>query len=247
MQSITDALPCGSRFSRILVVGGSITCFCSLASLKAPAATFTSVASDGRIRSGSADFSSVGNILTIRITNTTPETRNVNDLLKSIDFSLNGLSPTLVSVTGMLRYIDLDGNAYDSEGTRDLSWSLKALDEGRWQLNYHPDAQNAIVGPPTDGDYADANRSIRGNNGHNPFAAEVAIATLNVPGLENASRPIVRVLGFGFNAEASAQGVITPDGAMEIPEPAGVVLMVLGALALGHRRRSTYRLTSNVG
>jgi hypothetical protein len=188
-------------------------------SAPAMAATFQSVNRHGNVISATADFSSVGDLLTVKITNTTPETHSVQDLLKSLDFSLGGLTPTLNSVTGVLRYIDRDGTPYQTDGVRHLSWSLKPVCDGEWQLNSRPDSEHAIVGPPTDGDYADARRSIRGSNGHNPFAAEVAIAELNVPGLGAASGPMVTVLGFGFGGNAESRGTITPGGAMEVPEP----------------------------
>lgn len=210
----------------------------------AVAAMFTSVNRHGNVISATADFSNVGDLLTVKITNTTPETHSTSDLLKSLDFSLGGLTPTLSSVTGVLRYIDRDGTPYQTDGVRDLSWSLKELCDGEWQLNSRPDAEHAIVGPPTDGDYADAMRSIRGNNGHNPFAAEVVIAELNVPGLGAATGPMVTVLSFGFSGNAESRGTITPSGAMEVPEPALSALVIAvfaGCLPCRRHRQKTSR------
>jgi hypothetical protein len=202
----------------------------------ASAATFHGVGKNGRIISATADFSSAGDVLTVKITNTTPETDSVKDLLKSIDFSLNGLTPTLLSVTGVLRDIDCDGTWHDSNDALDLSWSLKSLGDGEWRLKSRPDARHAIIGPPTAEDYADASRSIRGNHGHNPFAAEMAIAEFNVPGLGAAPKPLVEVLSFGFSGSAAADGEIIPDGALEVPEPTISLLVLAGFAACLARR-----------
>jgi hypothetical protein len=205
-------------------------------SLPASAATFHSVDKHGHVLSAMADFSSVGDVLTVKLTNTTPETESVKDLLKSIDFSLDGLTPTLLSVTGVLRNIDRDGTWDDNDEAETLSWSLKSLGDDEWRLVSTPDARHAIVGPPNEDDYADASRSIRGNNGHNPFAAEMVVAELNVPGLGSASMPVVSVLSFGFSGSGSADGSITPGGALEVPEPTISLLVIAGFAAYLSRR-----------
>ena len=57
------------------------------------------------------------------------------------------------------------------------------------QLNFHPDAKDAILGPPAGPDYNGSNPSVRGNPGHNPFAVLSANFVLSVPGLE-ATTPV---------------------------------------------------------
>jgi hypothetical protein len=205
----------------------------------APAAMLYDVDKDGRVVSSTADFTASGDVLTVKITNTTPVTLGVHDLLTGIDFSLNGLTPTLTSVTGLLRSIGVDGAFSDGTSAQNLSWSLKSLGGDAWRLDSHPDAEHAIVGPASSGSYAGVSRSVRGNPGHNPLAAEVVIATLNVPGLSSTALPFVTVRRFGFSA--SANNTITPSGPLEIPEPSTwsmfILLMVVGTTTISRARR----------
>jgi hypothetical protein len=193
----------------------------------AVAAMFFDVDKKGHVVSATADFSAAGDVLTVTIANTTPSTLGVQDLLDSIDFSLNGLTPTLTSVTGVLRTIDVDGAFTDGSNTDDLSWSLKSLGGDRWQINSGPGAKQAIVGPATDGDYAGASRSVRGNPGHSPYIAEMIVAELNVPGLSSAEMPVVVVSGFGFNGASAVS--ITADGPLEVPEPSARIMLIFFA------------------
>ena len=204
------------------------------------AATFHGASSDGHEVSGTVDFTASGDVLTIKLANTTPTTSNVTDLLTGVDFKLSGLTPTLDSITGISRTINVDGSFTDGDAAHDLSWSLKSLGSGIWELDSHPDARDAIVGPASAGSYEEAGRSVRGNPGHNPFAAETIIAQLNVPGLQSAALPAVVVTGFGFSGSSSANSTITPGGGLEAPEPTASFAMcfmfTLAWLSLRHRR-----------
>jgi hypothetical protein len=188
------------------------------------AAMFHGVGGDGHSVSATVDFTSAGDVLTVKLTNTTATTHDVRDLLTGVDFDLNGLTATLLSLTGVSRTVNDDGTFSDSDAAHDLSWSLKSHGD-IWQLNSHPNAEDAIIGPASGGNYAGASQSIRGNPGHNPFAAEMIIAQLNVPGLSGASLPAIVVRGFGFAGVSSANSTITPSGSLEIPEPATFGLM----------------------
>jgi len=196
----------------------------------APAAMFYNVDKTGHVVSATADFSAAGDILTVKISNTTPVTLGVQDLLKSIDFSLSGLTPTLISVTGTLRTIAVDGTFSDGTAAQNMSWSLKSADGDTWQLDATPNAEHAIVGPPTGGSYDGVSRSIRGNPGHNPFSAEMVIVELNVPGLPSAAQQPVMVTGFGFSSDAV--GTITPSGPLEIPEPSTWNILILSLVGM---------------
>jgi hypothetical protein len=187
------------------------------------AATFSAVSNDGHVVSAIADFTVDGDTLTVKLTNTTPTTNKVQDLLTGVEFQLQGFSPTLSSVAGVTRSINNDGAFSDSESSQDLSWSLTSLGSDLWRLDSYPDAEHSIIGPATNGNYTSASRSIRRNPGHNPFAAETVIATLNVPGLSSATGPVVIVTGFGFSG-SNANATIIPGGGAEIPEPATAAL-----------------------
>jgi hypothetical protein len=218
-------LHCSRQICRVVRTSMLVAAF-SLAWTNAGAvlaATFTAVNNDGHVVSATADFTVSGDVLTVRLTNTTPTTNKVQDLLTGVEFELQGFSPTLSSITGVTRSINSDGTFSDGVSSQDLSWSLKSLGGDLWGLDSHPDAEHSIIGPATNGNYASASRSIRGNPGHNPFAAEMAIATLNVPGLGSATGPVVVVTGFGFSG-SDANATIVPGGGAEIPEPATTAL-----------------------
>jgi hypothetical protein len=219
-----------TSIGRICRISGAIALVAALTAGpcdSAAAAIFHGISSDGHDVSATVDFTSSGDLLMVKLTNTTPTTSDVKDLLTGVDFQLSGLTPTLVSLTGVSRTINVDGSFADGGAAHDLSWSLKSLGSGIWELDSHPNARDAIVGPPSGGSYAGASRSVRGNPGHNPLAAETIIAVLNVPGLQSAAMPAIVVTGFGFASFSSANSTITPGGPLEVPEPVTWVAMCL--------------------
>lgn len=228
-------------FDRIALVACCLAVF--LGARPASAAMFTGISGDGDPISATADFSLVGDTLTVKLTNTTTFTHSADELFTGIDFSLSGLSPTLpsLSVTGILRDIAGSGSFTDGGVAVPLSWELISIDDDCWQLNFHPNAKNAIVGPPSGGNYAGSNGSIKGNPGHNPYAAEMAVAVFDVPGLSSQPLPQVVVKAFRFGTELvpgdpGPDGGITPGGGPEVPEPASWTLAALGFLLLALRR-----------
>src|SRR5689334_13222039 len=81
----------------------------SFVAVNACGATISAVAKDGHVLSAVADFSASGDTLTLTLTNTTPTTEKVQDLLTGLEFQLLGLTPSLTSVMGIRRTIDEDG------------------------------------------------------------------------------------------------------------------------------------------
>jgi hypothetical protein len=223
--------------------------FCSIIALIGPflldgttadAATIVGTGPDGHPISASADFSAAGDTLTVKLTNTTAPTLNSGGLLTGLEFRVTG-SPSLTSDTGIQRTIDDDGAFVDTGSAQDLSWSLASLGGNLWQLNFNPNAEDGIVGPPSGGNYSAANGSIKGNAGHNPFAAEMAVFELNVPGIGNAPLPSVTVTAFLFGTDLTRGvgmngGGIDPGGGPEAPEPAAWLILLIGSGALSLRR-----------
>jgi hypothetical protein len=200
---------------------------------------FVGLSSDGHPVSATADFTAVGDVVTVKLTNTTTTTLDAGELFTGVDFTISGLTPTLTSDTGIERTINNDGTFSDTATAQDLSWSLVSLGGGTWQLNFNPNAEHAIVGPPSGGNYAGANGSIKGNPGHNPFAAEMAVFELNVPGISQAPLPSVVVESFRFGTALNpGTGTITPGTGLEVPEPAAAVLLLCAALLVSASRRN---------
>jgi hypothetical protein len=198
------------------------------ASTSAAIITFSGQSSDGHAVSGSADFTlnAGADTVTVKLTNTTTTTLDAGELFTGLDFSLGGLTPAMSSATGIQRTVASDGTFVDTGAAQNLSWMLVGLGGGSYQLNFNPNAKDAIIGPPTAGSYSGANSSIKGNNGHNPFAAEMAVFELSVPGLEADTPVSVSTWRYGTTLDPAT------------PEPLSGVLLLLGmaCLACGRRR-----------
>lgn len=192
---------------------------------------FTGNSSDGHSVSGVAEFTlnAGADTITVTLTNTTATTLDAGELFTALDFGLDGLTPSLTSDTGIQRTVAADGSFLDTLTSQDLSWSLVSLGGGSFQLNFNPDATDSIIGPPTAGSYIGANGSIKDNNGHNPFAAEVAVFELNVPNLEANTPVSVITFRYGTTLDA-ATGTI-------VPEPSTMALALIGVAAFACWRR----------
>ena len=194
---------------------------------------FSGLSSDGHPVSAIADFilNDATDTVSVTLNNTTTTTLDAGELFTGLDFTISGLTPTLTSATGIQRTVDGAGAFVDTGSPQNLSWSIASLGSGDYQLNFTPTSKDSIIGPPTAGSYATANGSIKGNAGHNPFAAEEAQFELSVPGLGPDS--IVELLVFRYGTTLQpATGTITP-----MPEPASLALAGIGLVAMAAQRR----------
>jgi hypothetical protein len=109
-----------------------------------------------------------------------------------------------------------------------------------YQLEFHPDAKNAIIGKAeADGDYSTANGSIKGNSGHNPFAALSAAFRLTDPAITSATT--ISNVSFLYNTGLSVSipgNGTPPPPTTPIPEPTtmGFALGLVAVAATGRRR-----------
>jgi hypothetical protein len=188
---------------------------------------FSGFSSDGHPVSGSVDFSinAGADLLTVTLANTTATTLDAGELLTGLDFMLGGLTPSFTSAMGIQRTVNGSGGFSDTGVPQSLSWSLSDLGGGNHQLNFNPNAKDSIIGPPTAGSYNVANPSVKGNGGHNPFAAESAVFVLSVTGLEANTPIVVKTWRYGTTLDAAT------------PEPASCVLAALASAGLLARRR----------
>ncbi len=211
----------------------SLACVLGASSAFAATIPFAGFSSDGHPVSGSADFTlnAAADTATIKLTNTTTTTLDAGELFTGLDFSIGGLTPTLSSVTGIERTIDGTGAYVDTGSAQNLTWSLVSLGNGMYQLNFNPDAKSSIIGPPIAGNYSGANGSIKGNPGHNPFAAQMAVFELSVPNLETNTLVSVKTFRYGTTLDAAT----TPPGG-DIPEPTTCFLALIGAATLTWKR-----------
>jgi hypothetical protein len=194
---------------------------------------FSGFSSDGHAVSAIANFvlDDVNDVISVTLQNTTATTLDSGELFTGLDFNIGGLVPTLTSATGIQRTVDAAGAFVDTGSAQSLTWSVAAQGGDVFQLNFTPNAKDAIIGPPTAGTYAGANGSIKANGGHNPFAALTANFELSVPGLGPNS--IVELLVFRYGTTlAPATGDITP-----LPEPASLAMAGIGLVAMAVQRR----------
>lgn len=212
-------------------------CSFAIAQTGARAASFffSGLSSDGHAVSGQADFTlnAGADTVLVKLTNSTATTLDAGELFTGLDFSLGGLTPSMTSDTGIQRTVNGAGAFTDTGSPQNLTWTLANQGGGSFQLNFTPGADDAIIGPPTAGSYAGANGSIKGNAGHNPFAAEMAEFLLSVPNLEANTPVSVTVFRYGTTL-APATGTITP-------EPAAAALAMIGLPLAGLGRRRSCR------
>jgi hypothetical protein len=206
----------------------------ALPSLNSRASTisFSGSSSDGHTVSGTADFTPAAGTVTVKLTNTTANTLDAGELLTGLDFSLGGLTPTLTSKTGIQRTVNGNGTFSDTGSAQNLSWSLVSNGGGSFQLNFNPDAKDAIIAAPSGSTYISTG-SINGNNGHNPFAALSATFVLNVPGATAATPFSVTAVRFGTTLDPATGTTITTNS---VPESASCILLLLGLTAALRKR-----------
>jgi len=225
-----------ARFARVFCAALCAS-YVALAGASAHAAlfSFSGLSADGHSVAASANFAfnAGADTIAVTLTNTTATTLDAGELFSAVDFNLGGLTPSLVSASGIQRTVDGTGAFVDTGSAQPLSWSIASSGGGTYSLNFNPDAKDAVIGPPSSGSYAGASGSINGNGGHNPFAAQVAQFVLSVPNLE-ANTPIsMGVFRFGTTLAAATGQTV------ENPEPSSAALAAaagLTCLAFGRRR-----------
>lgn len=199
----------------------------------------------GNTISASVDVTidAVNNKITFVLTNTTPITYAAPELLTAFRFSMSGVTGPvgLLSGTAIGRDVDELGGFSDL-GVKNLlspaTWQLGTVGS-LYDLCFNPDAEYAILGKPTDGDYADANGSIRDNNGHNPFAYYTAEFVLTFGDVSETAS--ISKMNFRFGTDFA--GSITVN-VVPLPPALLLGLGMMGAMGavrgIRRRRRSEF-------
>src|SRR4029077_4301248 len=128
------------------IVTLAIGYFLSAPTASATLISFSGNSSDGHAVKGTADFSLGPGTATIKLTNTTTTTLDAGELFTGLDFSLGGLTPSLTSKTVIERAVTGSGSVSDTVSAQNLTWSLVSLGSGSFQLNFNPNADDAILG-----------------------------------------------------------------------------------------------------
>ena len=235
----------GCLRTRSLLVVALVATFLGVLAPAAAAGTILVAAgqtADGRDVSGTADVTIAAGQVTITLTNTTGTTYTAGELLTGFRFDIAGVSSLSLSAatTPNGRTVASNGTFSDTAGSVNLltaksgnkaTWQVGAHGSG-FQLDFNPDAKYGILGGPTGGDYTAANGSIKGNNGHNPFANGSATFTLSSSaiGADASFSGAVFLFGTDFATEL-------PTAIVPLPLAAWSGLLLLGGLAAARRRR----------
>ncbi len=196
-----------------------------------------------------ASFTTSAGQVQLTLQNTTVHTDNAAQLLTGIRFTLSPTpitTATLTSATAIPRVIASNGTYVDGLSQSILGTWQSGISGGVYQLDFNPNAEFGIVGP-ADGETAstaglyDANGSILGNPGHNPFTAKSATFTLSSP--EITAGTTIASVSFIYNTGLSyiVPGTPTTVPSPAVPEPStvGFGLAILGA-CIARRRRKEY-------
>src|SRR5207302_1251084 len=190
---------------RVLRLGLALAVFCGAIGVARATVTYNfggiangGTNTDNLVVSANASFAVSNGKIVITLTNTTPHTFSAAELLTGLDFSLlNGTTAisnaALSSKTGIPRYIISDGTYTDNPPASNITWEEKNLTHGAYQLDFNPDAEYALVGPPDGDGLYHGNGSINGNPGHNPFTATVATFILTSSKIKEATTTISNV------------------------------------------------------
>jgi hypothetical protein len=184
---------------------------------------------------GRVTFSQSGNILNITLENLQANPTSVIQTISGLRFSISTAGGTLTSSSA--EHIDIAGDGtYLSSGLSATDWILTSS-SGNYFLNglggNGPD--ETLIGSPDGSNvYSNANSSIAGNSSHNPFLQEIATFSLTIPGLPPGT--VVTNVVFQFGTGDDRVGGV-PGGLTGVPEPATMLLLGTGLVAVGVRRR----------
>jgi hypothetical protein len=179
--------------------------------------------------SATAVFTFSDNTVTITLTNNQVGEKNIGQNISDLEFSLSSLTTgTLISSSGLERTVNSNKTFTDGSVIA-TGWVLTP--GATFLLDVlsgtgHVGPAHTLIGPVSaDGKYDNALGSIAGSSAHNPFLAETATFTLNVPGVTAATT--VNNVVFSFGATDGAD--LIPG----VPLPPSALLLGSGLLGMG--------------
>ena len=189
---------------------------------------------DGELVDAEVTLTTSADTVDIELRNLLGDPTSVKQVITGIFFELSTGETvgTVTSIAGEQRDIAGDGS-YTDLGIGNSGWTATTSGSEILVdiLNFPGQPKSGVVGPPNGGtdNYDNANGSIAGNGSHNPFFAETANISVNVPGVTMDSR--VRAVTFQFNT--------TPGDNIRVPEPSAASLLlasIVGLIGMSRRR-----------
>jgi PEP-CTERM motif len=204
--------------------------------------TFAQADTSTFIVSGEAEaqISTSANTISITLTDLYTDPRSVGDNLSAFIFTTSD-TPTSASIANSSgTQVTVTNSGYTMGSAVATGWTL-AMYNATTTLDVlagqnHAGPAQTIIGAPGDGGYSDANRSIAGNNPHNPFLYETATFTLSEAGVTANTQVLSTVFQFGTKDGSDRTNGVP----IATPEPSTLALLCGGlAAALLIRRKRT--------
>lgn len=230
----------------------AILLFMLLMALNTPAGAVTisfvtpegSTVGDGPV-DARATFTTESNSLRILLENLQTDIRSIGQNLSDLTFSLSNTSLNTASfaATGnsaLERSVAKTGiftNGSALTTGSQIGWVLTSQGGGSFHLDVlsgtgHAGPAHTLLGPSSTATaYTEANGSIAGNKPHNPFLAENITWVLTIAGVTPQTTITGATFSFGTKSGIEVigeQDELFPGNVGEVPEPASLVLVILG-------------------
>jgi len=215
----------------ILIASAALSANASIISFNTPGGATNSV---GYAVDASATLATNNNgTITVTLNNLEANPHDATQVLSGFFFSLSSVPTTALNTTstpsGSLIGIS-DTLVVTTDPGPVASWTLTSSGATIHLDSLPSAADQTIIGP---GPYTNANGSIAGNNGHNPFLNGTATFTLTVGGVT--ADTIVTDSAFAFSTHEGhvVSGVVSADPISPVPEPGTVFLTFAGIGLVG--------------